>query len=60
MLEFLIEKMCSNFATRMQEARLCDQYIIYIPCMVCSAQVRVCKVPMDKGFSLCYNSLIYM
>jgi hypothetical protein len=44
------KKMCSNFATRMQEARLHSQNILFVPCLVCSPQVRVCRVPMDKGF----------
>jgi hypothetical protein len=49
MPKFLIEVMCSNFATRMQEVRLHGQNILSIPCLVCSPQVGVCKVPMDKG-----------
>jgi hypothetical protein len=42
--------MCSNFATRTQEARLQGKNIIYVPCLVCSPQVKVFMVPTDKGF----------
>jgi hypothetical protein len=42
--------MCSNFATRMQEAQLHAEIDLVCSIFVSIPRVRVCRVSTDKGF----------